>query len=387
MKLTKVFVTEHMNAQTDLTTAVIEFCRFLRRQSFRVGVAETLAALEACRVGPLDQRSYLRAALRALLCSSRRENEQFDPLFDQYWHLGPPPPRKTANDRPPVNPLGVVTRQKRSLLTFASLAQEASDQTREDEEVAGASLQETLRCTDFSTIPMSQLEELEQLTRRLAEQLSTRLSRRQRPSPYSGRISLRGTIRRNLEHGGEPLHLCFRQRRERKPGLVAFLDISGSMDQYSLFFLRFLHALQQHFRRMDGFLFSTRLTPISENLKTRAFPDSLRQLAEREEAWSSGTRIGNCLKDFHTEYSRSMLSRNTIVLILSDGYDTGAPDLLARQLQRFRGKVRKVIWLNPLLGTQGYEPATAGMQAALPWVDAFLAAHNLQSLLDLESHF
>ena len=102
------------------------------------------------------------------------------PLFDQYWHPGPPPPRKAANDRPPVNPLGVVTRQKRSLLTFASSAQEASDQTREDEEVAGASLQETLRRTDFSTIPMSQLEELEQLTRRLAEQLSTRLSRRQR---------------------------------------------------------------------------------------------------------------------------------------------------------------------------------------------------------------
>ena len=117
-----MFVTEHMNAQTDLTTAVIGFCRFLRRQSFRVGVAETLAALEACRVGPLDQRSYLRAALRALLCSSRQENEQFDPLFDQYWHPGPPPPRKTANDRPPVNPLGVVTRQKRSLLTFASSA-------------------------------------------------------------------------------------------------------------------------------------------------------------------------------------------------------------------------------------------------------------------------
>ena len=252
------------------------------------------------------------------------------------------------------------------MLTFASLAQEASDQTREDEEVAGASLQETLRRTDFFKIPMSQLEELEQLTRRLAEQLSTRLSRRQRPSPHSGRISLRGTIRRNLQHGGESLHLCFRQRRERKPGLVVFLDISSSMDQYSLFFLRFLHALQQHFRRMDGFLFSTRLTPISEKLKTRAFPDSLRQLAEREDAWSSGTRIGSCLKDCHTEYSRSMLSRNTIVLILSDGCDTDAPDLLAQQLQRFRDEVRKVIWLNPLLGIQGYGPATAGMQAALP---------------------
>ena len=112
MKLTKVFVTEHMNTQTDLTAAVIKFCRFLRRQSFRVGVAETLAALEACRVGLLDQRSYLRAALSALLCSPKWEKKQFDPLFDQYWHLGPPPPRKTADDRPPVNPLGVVTRQK-----------------------------------------------------------------------------------------------------------------------------------------------------------------------------------------------------------------------------------------------------------------------------------
>ena len=183
---------------------------------------------------------------------------------------------------------------------------------------------------------MSQLEELEQLTRRLAEQLSARLSRRQRSSPHAGRISLRGTIRRNLQHGGEPLHLCFAN------------DVSVNQD-WSPFWISavpwintacFSCVFCMHYSIFVGWMvsFCTRLTPISEKLKTRAFPDSLRRLAEREEAWSSGTRIGSCLKDFHTRVFPLNASRNTIVLILSDGFETGAPDLLARQLQRFRGR-------------------------------------------------
>ncbi len=366
-----------------LPVALLEFCRQAREQGFRIGVSEAHAALEALRMGPLHRKSYVRESLRALFCTSQQDLEAFDPLFEAYWSTEPVPyPRSNRNKK--VNPLGVVTRESRSLLTFMNSSEGQSDSVREDQEVSGASLQEALRKTDFSKVPMAQMEELERLTQRLSEQLSARLSRRLKPSVREGKLHLRRTFRQNLQHGGEPLQLSYRTRKLRKPGLVVLLDISGSMDQYSLFFLRFLHALQQNFRRMDAFLFSTRLTAISEKLRTRQFPESLRKLSEREEAWSSGTRIGECLHQFHEVHARPLLSRNTIVLILSDGYDTGDPELLGQQMRRFHGRVLKTIWLNPMLGTASYEPVTAGMQAALPWVDAFVAAHNLESLLDLE---
>jgi uncharacterized protein with von Willebrand factor type A (vWA) domain len=373
--------------QADWQGAVLSFCRLGRQHGLPVGVQESLSALAVCRFGPLHEREYLRHSLRALLCASRQDVDKFEELFEAYWHTDPKRPRRFANDRPAVNPLGVVTRRtNRSIMTLLGQGETPSNETREDNEVAGASLQESLRRTDFSQVPFGQTDALERLTERLAWQLSARLSRRLQPSSKQELISLRGTLRRNLQHGGEPLELAFRRRRLRKPSLVALLDISGSMDQYSLFFLRFLHALQQSFRQMDAYLFSTRLTPISAKLRQQKFPDTLRRLSEREEAWSSGTKIGACLETFHAEHARPLLSRSAVVMILSDGYDTGEPERLERQLMRFRGKVRQLIWLNPMLGQPHYQPTTAGMQAALPWIDAFLPAHNLESLLALEQH-
>lgn len=374
---------ETFGQHADLPEALLGFCRLVRESGFRVGIQESHEVLRACGRIPLQRKRLLRDSLRTLLCSSRSEVEAFDPLFEAYWSTEPLPVKRSDRKRK-INPLGVVTRESRSILTFLNAGDSREESIREDQEVSGASLQEALRKTDFSKVPMGQMEELERLTQRLSEQLSARLSRRMKPTVRSGPVSLRRTLRNSLQYGGEPLHLSHRTRKQRKPGLVVLLDISGSMDQYSLFFLRFLHALQQNFRRMDAFLFSTRLTPISEKLRVRQFPDSLRKLSEREEAWSSGTRIGECLHAFHEEHARPLLSRNTIVLLLSDGFDTGSPELLGQQMRRFHGRVRKVIWLNPMLGMQNYQPATAGMQAALPWVDAFLAAHNLESLLELE---
>jgi len=187
-------------------------------------------------------------------------------------------------------------------------------------------------------------------------------------------------------HGGEPIILAYKGRKPRRNKLVILLDISGSMNFYSLFLVRFAYALQSRFQRMHTFLFSTNVVEISDLLRTCNLPEALQRLSQRPAGWSGGTRIGESLQQFNQLYGRKLLSRDTIFLILSDGWDTGEPDLLAAQLRVVRRRVQKVLWLNPLLGLKEYQPITRGMAAALPYVDVFAPAHNLESLLALERY-
>ncbi len=250
----------------------------------------------------------------------------------------------------------------------------------------GGSALERLRRTDFSEVSPQDHEQLELLVLRLSNRMRVRLARRQQATPQKGRVDLRRTIRRSIAYGGDPVDLRYRGPKPRKPRLVALLDVSGSMDQYSFFLLRFIYALKRHFDRVEAFLFSTRLTCVTAALKARRFPDTLPRLADTADAWSSGTRIGACLETFNDEYARRVLTRDTLVFILSDGLDTGEPTLLTRELQAIKQRARKLIWLNPLLGMKEYEPLARGIASALPLIDAFVPAHNLESLLDLESH-
>ncbi len=165
-----------------------------------------------------------------------------------------------------------------------------------------------------------------------------------------------------------------------------FLDISGSMNFYSLFLLSFAYALQTHFQRVDTFLFSTNVVEISDLLRTRHLPEALQETLAAGTGWSGGTKIGDSLRQFNQHHGRKLLSRDTVFMILSDGWDTGEPEILAAQLRAARRRVQKILWLNPLLGLKDYQPITRGMAAALPHVDVFAPAHNLESLLALERH-
>jgi uncharacterized protein len=216
----------------------------------------------------------------------------------------------------------------------------------------------------------------------MSQRLSRRLTISQRPT----RIDLRRSIRRNINRGGEPFVLAYKGKKPRKNKLVILLDISGSMNFYSLFLVRFAYALQACFDRVHTYLFSTNVVEISDLLRTRNLPEALRKLSQRAAGWSGGTRIGESLRQFNHSYGRKLLSRDTIFIILSDGWDTGAPELLASQLRKTKARVQKILWLNPLLGLKDYQPLTRGMAAALPYVDVFAPAHNLESLLALEKH-
>ncbi len=284
--------------------------------------------------------------------------------------------RRRPRSRPQRVDAGGARPVKRAA-SLDSWGDEAGDEGDEPLGVPGVSDREAVMTQDFSTFCADQLEEVFRLTVQIAKRLARRISRRRRPVRRKGRVDLRRTLRANLTRG-DLIDLRFRARRRRKVRLVLLCDVSGSMDLYSRFLLQFLFALQNVFGRVETFTFSTRLTRITEYLKARSYRQVLRRLTEVRD-WSGGTRIGESLAQFNREWP-TLVDRRTIVIVLSDGWDTGDPELLAAELLRIKRRAGRMIWLNPLLGNQSYEPLTRGMAAALPLVDHFAAAHNLASL-------
>jgi uncharacterized protein with von Willebrand factor type A (vWA) domain len=224
---------------------------------------------------------------------------------------------------------------------------------------------------------------VERLAAQIARRLATRRSRRLKPSRRRGRVDLRRTVRLSLTRG-ELIDLARRERKIQKTKLVIFCDVSGSMDLYSRLLLQFLYAMQNNLGRMETFVFSTRLHRITDDLRHASYRGALARLGDVRD-WSGGTKIGESLRAFNQGWPK-LLDRDTVVIVLSDGWDTGEPVILAEALRTMRRRAGKLIWLNPLLGSPDYQPLTQGMQAALPEVDAFLPAHSLESFRALARH-
>jgi uncharacterized protein with von Willebrand factor type A (vWA) domain len=378
----------------DLRTNVLVFARMLRQAGLPVTVAEVMDAVRALQEVDLLDRTEVHLALRAVLASRVEEFPVFDRCFDVFWRyhadegqgleglmeaMATPP--VVPEEEGPDGPAGAPA-DRRAQVTLDAW-EEGGDDDGDPLEVPGLSELEVLMDQDFSAFPAEDLEEVARLTVLIARRLARRLSRRKRPTRRGGVVDLRRTIRANLTKG-EVIELRRRERRRRKVRLVLLCDVSGSMDLYSRFLLQFLFALQNAFGRVETFTFATRLTRVTELLKGASYRQALRRLAEVRD-FSGGTRIGESLAEFNRSWGR-LVNRRTIVIVLSDGWDTGEPEQLALELLAIKRKAGRVIWLNPLLGNPSYEPVTRGMAAALPLVDRFAAAHNLASLRDLASH-
>jgi len=365
--------------------SIIEFCRFARDNGLSIGVQQTLDAVEVAKTIGAADREELAFALRAVLTSSKEEWDRFNELFEIFWSASQgtlePPSEESREAR-----FRTHRPQASSRALLAQSANEASSADREGKDVSGASAQQRLQTVDLSDVPGDDLAALEQISARLFRKMSLRLSRRRRIQNLADRVDVRRTIRRSIPRGGEPIDLAFQGKKPRKQRLVIFLDVSGSMNSYSLFLVRFAYALQKYFRNVHTFLFSTNVVEISDLLKNHDLPAALRGLSGRAAGWAGGTKIGESLKEFNLRHGGKLLSRNTVFIILSDGWDTGEPAALAAELRKIRRRVQKLIWLNPLLGLEEYAPVTRGMSAALPYVNVFAAAHNLQSLLALERY-
>ena len=364
--------------------SILAFCRFLRTNGLPAGVQQTLCAIEVAKtIGNVDRQGFA-FALRTVLSSSKEEWDLFDELFEAFWRASQPKSGRASGEAKEAR--GRSHEPKASSRTLGDESGEGSSPQEEGKAVSGASAQRRIGKVDFSTVGHEDLATLEKISLRLLRRMSLRLSRRLKISNLADRVDIRRTIRRSIPRGGDPMVLAFQGRRLRKPRLVIFLDISGSMNSYSLFLLRFAYALQKYFRRVDTFLFSTDMVEITDLLRTQDLSEALCGLSQRAAGWAGGTKIGESLREFNRQNGRKLLSRNTVFIILSDGWDTGEPEMLVEELRVIRRRVQKLIWLNPLLGLKDYQPVTRGMSAALPYVDVFAPAHNLDSLLALERH-
>ena len=380
-----------MAVPRDLLTAVLAFGQTLRRAGLPLTVTELMDAVRALESIDLMDRAEFHLALRTCLVARVEEIPVFDRCFDAFWKFhadegqglegltSPAPAPRVEEEHAPG---GGGPAEEQGSMALESWEEEAAAD-EEPLEVPGKSEREVLMDRDFSTFPAEDLDEVARLTILIAKRLARRVSRRRRPTRRGGVIDLRRSMRANMMKG-EIIELRRRERRRRKVRLILLCDVSGSMDLYSRFLLQFLFALQNVFGRVETFTFATRLTRVTEQLKGPSYQLALRRLTEVRD-FSGGTRIGESLAEFNRSWGH-LVNRHTIVILLSDGWDTGEPELLANEMLALRRKAGRVIWLNPLLGNPSYEPLTRGMAAALPLVDHFAAAHNLASLRDLAGH-
>jgi uncharacterized protein len=383
-------MTEAAARAPSLVDRVTEFCRALREQGVLVTPAESVEAVRALRWVELGDREDVYQALRLVLTTRREELAVFDDLFARWWNTPgraspalvqrPAAPRDRTYNRPrPPAPAG-----------SAELRGTISGWARPDEDLDGEvalpapSTAEARGRRDFASFGSDALEEVARVTARLARRLEARPSRRWRPARGSdgSRIDLRRSVRLSLKTGGDLIELARRERKRRRTKLVALCDVSGSMDLYSRFLLQFLYALQHAFARVETFAFSTRLVRITDALARNSYRGALDELARSESGWSGGTKIGASIAEFVATWPR-WIDRRTVVILLSDGWDTGEPEVLSEALATIHRRAGRVVWLNPLLGSPTYQPLTRGMQAALPHVDVFAPAHNLASLESL----
>ena len=367
------------------------FARTLRDNGFKVGLAETRDAL-GILASPLATRPVtLQPALRALFCATHSDWEKFDEIFEAFW-LG----REMRSARTLTGAVAAGAKGR----TIGEAAQTQgpsgqSDRVQDGDGDAsggharreGASRGENLAATDLRHITdPNDIARAHELAARLARSMRARLVRREQVRRRGRRLDLRRTIHRNVSHGGTPIDLAWRRRKIKPLRLVILLDASGSMELYTAFFVRFLHGVVDAFREAEAFVFHTRLAHVSPSLRDRDVTRAVDKLALMAQGIGGGTRIGESLATFNRWHARRVINSRTAVMIVSDGYDTGEPEQLGNEMRRLRQRCRRIVWLNPLIGWRDYSPQARGMQAALPYVDLFAPAHNLDSLAALEPY-
>ncbi len=370
--------------EADLLQRLGAFARLLHDAGVEAGPRRLTDATRALNHVDLKRQTDFRNALRAVFVSRKDDIPTFEAAFDIFWT--PADPRAAAGMIPgrgrslPISP-------ERAKAWAAALGLSASQLNREQDPTtvpassSGYSAEELLRHKDFDAMTWQETEQVRRLLEQAPWRVSQRKTRRLRPA-RSGRIDLRRTARHAIRSSGELVRLFRRRPRLRRRPLVLVCDVSGSMERYSRLLMIFAHAIARR-EDLEAFVFSTRLTRITRLLRQRDLDRALASVSKGGHDFSGGTRIGEALADFNRRWARRVLGHGAVVIIISDGWDRGDPTQLAAELVHLRRSAHRLIWLNPLLGSEGYQPLTRGMATALPFCDDFLAAHNLQALDEL----
>jgi uncharacterized protein with von Willebrand factor type A (vWA) domain len=376
-----------------LVANIVHFARTLRRAGLPIGPGRVIAGVDAVRAVGFESREDFYWALHSVFVNRRDQRALFDQAFHVFWRNPKLLERMMALILPAVKPPpGEEPGEEMSRRLADALAERpgrgtADDEPPEPEVIADAALtysdRELLQKMDFEQMSADEMRAAKAAMARLRLPLLEVPTRRFRADPTGARIDMRATLRRSLRGGGREIDLRRRTRRKIHPPLVVLCDISGSMSRYSRMLLHFLHALTNDRDRVHVFLFGTRLTNITRYLRARDVDLALDRVAGAVEDWSGGTRIGAAVRDFNRRWSRRVLGQGAVVLFISDGLDRDAGEGLAEEMERLHKSCRRLVWLNPLLRYEGFEPKSLGMRAILPHVDDFRTVHNLESLTQL----
>ncbi|MBM3393150.1 MAG: VWA domain-containing protein [Betaproteobacteria bacterium] len=371
---------------TALASNVVRFARGLRRAGLPVGTGHVQDALRATELVDVARREDFYWALASVLIDRHAHLELYDAAFRYFWEQQPLARAASTSAPSPGADKGEPLAQ-RVAQAFSAMPATDDDEASNERPPADASFtasrQEQLSRMDFQSMSVEDMREARRLLATLRLPVAPVRTRRWQPDVHGRQVDLRATLRASLRGQSEWIPLKQRRPRLRHPPLVALCDISGSMHRYAQMMLRFLHAMTNDRDRVHVFLFGTRLTNVTRQLRHRDIDTALAAVAGGVLDWGGGTRIGAALNEFNLRWSRRVLGQNAVVLLISDGLERDRIDQLSQAMQQLHRACTRLIWLNPLLRYDGFEPLAQGVRAMLPHVDDFRAAHNLNSLLDL----
>jgi uncharacterized protein with von Willebrand factor type A (vWA) domain len=357
-----------------LAANTVSFGRLLRRAGLAVDPAQTRLFLRAMLLLGLSRKSDIKAAGRAIYIGRREDRATYDAAFELFWRAQGPV--SEIQQRLPQLRQGSLSDSTRPLGPTPS----DSEQSEAPISLRAPSEREQLRQADFATLTPAEARDAQAMLEALRPRLAQRPARRRGFGTHGRQLASRRMLRRALATGGESLHWRWLERRRRPRPIVLICDISGSMERYSRFLLRFGHALERSGAPVEVFVFGTRLTRITRELRARSADVALRRVAEKVVDWSGGTRIGESLHTLNRQWVRRAIRSSAIVLIVSDGWERGDPELLAREMATLRRSCHRLFWLDPLASRAGFEPVTRGLRAALPYTDGLVPCATVASL-------
>ena len=370
---------------------IMHFGRALRAAGLPVGPGRVLDAIHAVQTTGLKSRQDFYWSLHAVFVSRRDERELFDQAFHVFWRNPKILERMMSLVLPSFSNEAAVPEETLSPRVASALAgneaAQIEEQEKDTEVIFDAAMSwsrtEVLGEKDFEKMTNEEVDAARRAMRHMRLPIETVSTRRFQRDPTGPTVDMRATMRAALRDGGDTIPLLKRDRRRRRPPLIVLCDISGSMDRYSRMLTHFMHAVTNDRDRVHIFLFGTHLTNVTRYLRNKDIDIALEKVAENVNDWSGGTRIGTCLHDFNKHWSRRVLGQGAVVLFISDGLDRDAGDGVAKEMRRLQGSCRRLIWLNPLLRYDQFEPKSLGVKAILPFVDDFRPVHNLNSLTEL----
>jgi len=376
-----------------IATNIMHFARVLRAAGLPIGPGKVIDAVHALEQTGLGRRDDLYWTLHAVFVNRRDQRELFDQAFHVFWR-NPQILERMMSMVLPTEQLGEGEAPKSDIspriaeaLTAGATPQD-DVKTRETKEIEfdatlTFSQEEVLRAMDFEKMTTSEIEIAKSAMRRMRLPIMEVPTRRFRPDKTGARPDMRATLRTALRSGGDIIPMRWRRRRQRKPPIVVLCDVSGSMERYARMLLHFLHAITNDRDRVHTFLFGTRLTNVTRYLRNKDIDVALEQVTDAVVGWSGGTRIGQCLQNFNRDWSRRVLTQGAVVILITDGLDREGGEGLPKEMDRLHRSSRRLIWLNPLLRYDQFEPKSQGIRAILPHVDDFRPVHNLESLAQL----